>query len=240
MDDVTLDNTKKELLEADNIFTDEEKTQIESGADAKVWIEISKTNESAIASTDKAKIEEEATQIMGENPEITYFDADLFRQVGNGAKQEISEPGIPMKITITIPGKLINRDKNILREFKIIRLHDGKVEIINGTFNAATGEFTFESDKFSTYAIIYKDVPVNNDNDNPTQGNNGNNNPTQGSNGSQTSGDANVSKPVDDKKDEVPKTGNSTGTGYAFMLMLLSGLGIVISSRKKKILDKEA
>ncbi len=239
IDEVTLNNSKEELLDAGNIFTDAEKTQIEDGADARIWLEIGKTDEGAIASTDKAKIEEEASRIMGENPEITYFDADLFKQVGSGAKQEISEPGIPMKITITIPGKLINRDKNILREFKIIRLHDGKVEIISGTFNAATGEFTFESDKFSTYAIIYKDVPVD-DNTNTTPGNNDNNNPTQGSNGGQTSGDANVSKPADDKKDEVPKTGYNTGTGYAFMLMLLSGLGIVISSRKKKIWNKEA
>ena len=166
IDEATLNNSKEELLEAGNIFINAEKTQMANGTDARVWIEISKTDESAIASTDKAKIEQEAAKIMGNNPTITYFDADLFKQVGSGAKQEISEPGLAMKITITIPDELLNRDKKVSREFKIIRLHEGQVDVIDGTFDVTTGEFTFETDKFSTYAIVYNeknaDIPVEN------------------------------------------------------------------------------
>ena len=166
IDEATLNNTKEELINAGNIFTDEEKTQITNGTDSRVWLEISKTDESAIASTDKAKMEQEATKIMGDNPTITYFDADLFKQVGSGAKQEISEPGLAMKITITIPDELLNRDKKVSREYKIIRLHEGQVDVIDGTFDVTTGEFTFETDKFSTYAIVYNeknaDIPVEN------------------------------------------------------------------------------
>ena len=166
IDEATLNNSKEELLEAGNIFINAEKTQIANGTDARVWIEISKTDESAIVSTDKAKIEQEAAKIMGNNPTITYFDADLFKQVGSGAKQEISEPGLAMKITITIPDELLNRDKKVSREYKIIRLHEGQVDVIDGTFDVTTGEFTFETDKFSTYAIVYNeknaDIPVEN------------------------------------------------------------------------------
>ena len=220
IDEATLDNSKEELLEAGNIFTETEKTQIANGTDARVWLEISKTDESAIASTDKAKIEQVATKIMGDNLIVTYFDADLFKQVGSGAKQEITEPGVAMKITITIPDELLNSDKTVSREYKIIRLHEGQVDVINGTFDSTTGEFTFESDKFSTYAIVYKDVPVNA------------NNPTPGT-------DDDAQKPEDNKKDEAPKTGDSNTTLYSFMFMLLSGLGIIICSRKEKILNKE-
>ena len=55
-----------------------------------------------------------------------------------------------------------------------------------------------------------------------------------------TLGDTDVVKPEDDKKDEVPKTGDSNTTLYSFILMLLSGLGIIICSGKKKLLNKES
>ena len=211
IDDATLNNSKEELLEADNIFTDAEKTLIENGADARVWLEIGKTNESTIVSTDKEKVEQEAAKIMGDNVNITYFEADLFKQVGTTVT-EIKEPGVAIKITIKIPDELLNSDKKVSREYKIVRLHEGQVDVLNGTFNSATGEFTFETDKFSSYAIVYKDVAVNN----PTPGNN------------------NVIKPENDKKDEVPKTGESNTALYSFVFMLVSGLGVVICSRKKR------
>lgn len=47
------------------------------------------------------------------------------------------------------------------REYKIIRLHDGVTDVLSGSFNESTNEFTFETDKFSTYAIAYADRPVN-------------------------------------------------------------------------------
>jgi hypothetical protein len=158
--DVTLNNTKEELLEADKIFSDVEKGKIEKGEDARVWIEITKTNESAIKPEDKAEIEKEAAKIMGEDIDITYFEADLFKQVGNGKVVELPEPGIFVKITVAIPESLLQTDESKVREYKILRLHEGEVEVIEGEFNAETGEFTFETDKFSTYAIVYEDVPV--------------------------------------------------------------------------------
>lgn len=222
IDEATLNNSKEELLEAGNIFKDAEKTQIANGADARVWLEIGKTDKSAIASTDEAKIKQEATKIMGDNLSITYFDVALFQQVGTNKKNLVPEPGIAIKITITIPDELINTDKTVSREYKIIRLHEGQVDVINGTFNATTGEFTFESDKFSTYAIVYKDVLLNDDDDNST------------------SADTDVTNPEDDKRDEAPNTGDSNTTLYSFVLMVLSGLGIIICSRKKEILNKES
>lgn len=238
IDEATLNNSKEELLEAGNIFTDAEKTQIANGTDARVWLEISKTDEGAIASTDKAKIEQEATQIMGDNLVITYFDADLFKQVGTqvgtNEKTPVPEPGIAIKITITIPDELLNSNGTVSREYQIIRLHDGQVDVINGTFDSATGEFTFESDKFSTYAIVYKDVPVNDDDENTTPGDDDdeNENPTPSN--------KDVVNSAENKLDEVPKTGESNVTLYFFVLMLLSGAGVVICSRKKKTSNKES
>ena len=161
--EATLDNSKKEILDAPAIFTETEKTAIEGGDDARVWLEVTDTDESSISSEEKTKISEAATSIMGESPEITYFDADLFKQVGTGETTPIHEPGIEIGVTIKIPDELINTDKTYEREYKIIRLHtdvktgESLVDILDGIFDKLTGEFTFRTDKFSTYAIAYTD-----------------------------------------------------------------------------------
>ena len=163
IEEATLDNTKKELLEAPAIFTTVEKAAIESGAEARVWIEISKTDESSIPSEDKTKISETAKSIMGEDSSITYFDANLFKKVGDGFTTPLHEPGIDVEVTIKVPTSLVNTDNKFEREYKIIRLHtdvttgENSVDILDGTFDKTTGELTFKTDKFSTYAIAYTD-----------------------------------------------------------------------------------
>lgn len=101
---------------------------------------------------------------MGDNPAITYFNADLFKKVGDVAKKSIKEPGINIMVTIQIPNGLLNNDSTKIRTYKIIRIHvdeatgSSQVKVLNGTFDATTGEFTFATDKFSTYAIVYSDT----------------------------------------------------------------------------------
>ncbi|MEE1077811.1 MAG: LPXTG cell wall anchor domain-containing protein, partial [Agathobacter sp.] len=103
----------------------------------------------------------------------------------------------------------------------------------SGTFDSATGDLTVESDKFSTYAIVYKDVPVN-DKPNPTPAPGGGENPTPAPSNND------VVNSGENKLDEVPKTGESNVTLYFFILMLLSGAGVVICSRIKKNSNKES
>lgn len=158
--EATLDNKKSELLNAPNIFTDGEKQQIAGGTDAKVWLEVTKTDESNIPTVDKTKVEDEAKNIMGDHPTITYFDVDLFKQIAGEAKQRLHEPGINIEVTILIPSDLLNHDRTIVREYKIIRLHDNDVSVLSGEFDEASKEFTFETDKFSTYAIAYSDIQL--------------------------------------------------------------------------------
>lgn len=158
--EATLDNPKSELIKADGIFTEAEKEAISNGSNARVWLEITGVDMSTISKDDQAAMEAAAKEIMGENLNLTYFNADLFKQVDGTAKSQIHDPGTMIKVTIQIPEELLNHDKNIAREYKILRLHDGKVDVISGTFNADTNEFTFETDKFSTYAIAYGDTQL--------------------------------------------------------------------------------
>jgi len=153
----TLDNEETELLAADGIFTEEEKADIVGGRDARVWLEITKTDESGVSDADKETVLQAAREIAGDNPNLIYFDVDLFKQMEGGQRTKISEPGIHIKVTIRIPEELLSHDGTILREYRIIRLHNGGVTVIDGAFDAQTGLFSFETDKFSTYAIVYDD-----------------------------------------------------------------------------------
>ncbi|MBR5128502.1 MAG: hypothetical protein IKU67_00495, partial [Firmicutes bacterium] len=154
--DVTLGNDEKELLEGD-IFTSDEKEAIANGEDSKVWLEVDEVDEESLEEGAKAKFEEAAKEAVGKASNIVYFEADLFKQVGNGNPEKVAEPGVEIEITFKIPSELLNDDENVERIYKILRLHDGKVEIIGGEFNAETGEFTFKTDKFSTYGIVWTD-----------------------------------------------------------------------------------
>ena len=158
--EATLENTKSELLQAEGIFNEAEKERITTGADARVWIEITKTDMAAISKDDQAAIASAAKEIMGTDSEVTYFNADLFKQVEGDRKTQIHEPGTMMKVSITIPEELLNHDRTIVREYKILRLHNGVVDVISGNFNEETQEFSFATDKFSTYAIAYADTQL--------------------------------------------------------------------------------
>ena len=161
VEEATLNNNKEALLAAPSIFDAEEKAKVESGeASARVWLEIGKTEEEKIAPEDRQEIQDAVEDIMGANANVTFFDADLFKQVGTGEKKPITTPGINIEITIKIPTGLINSNGDVKRAYKVIRLHEGRVDVLTGTFDEATGEFTFASDLFSTYAIVYTDTPV--------------------------------------------------------------------------------
>ena len=151
---ITLGNSEKELLENSNIFKEEEKELIASGVDSKVWLEVGKVDVESLDENYKVKFEEAA----GSATNIVYFEADLFKQVGTAEPEKVPSPGVKIKITFAIPSELLNKDENVERTYKILRLHNGIVEPISGEFNAETGEFTFETDKFSTYGIVWTDT----------------------------------------------------------------------------------
>ena len=91
-----------------------------------------------------------------------YIDISLYKYMtvdgvtDNGV--QLHSTADKIKIAVQIPENLINKDTKVERTYYIIRYHDGKAEIIEGTYDEKTQTFTFETDKFSDYAIAYKDV----------------------------------------------------------------------------------
>lgn len=136
-------------------LTPEEKTAVENGADVKITLSVEKAD-GKLTPEEKEEIENKAP----EGFEVgAYLDIKMDKQIGNLVKKAITELLNKVEITVVVPADLINTDENTTREYVIIHMHNGTTEIINGRFDPVNNTLTFPTDKFSTYAIAYKDTP---------------------------------------------------------------------------------
>ena len=84
-----------------------------------------------------------------------YLDLKLFKKVGNNEPTAISEvPGGKIKVSVEVPDSI----KKFAANAKVVRVHGTEVTELATTYDAATNKLTFETDKFSTYAIVYSEV----------------------------------------------------------------------------------
>jgi hypothetical protein len=96
--------------------------------------------------------------VLGNNVIGQYLNLNLTLKISGRADRQITDLSAPMYIAITIPQNLVNHDSSIERTYRIVRIHDGVAVLIDGTYDAATNQFTFATDGFSTYALVYEDV----------------------------------------------------------------------------------
>ena len=97
---------------------------------------------------------------LGNNVIVQYLNLNLTLKISGRADRQITDLSAPMYIAITIPQNLVNHDSSIERIYRIVRIHDGVATLIDGTYDAATNQFTFATDGFSTYALVYEDVNI--------------------------------------------------------------------------------
>jgi hypothetical protein len=150
--DASLGNETTDLK---SLLSEEDITKVESGMKAQIYVKISQTTPT---DDDDTKIKEAAKKEIGDSVTIKYMDVSLFKQIGDETAVKITEPGMKIKITLDMPDELLNTNSNEVRKYWIIKLHDGKTDVINGTFDEENKKFTFETDGFSTYAIAYTDT----------------------------------------------------------------------------------
>lgn len=154
-----LDNEETILF---GLFPESDKTRIDNGSRAKVWLEINHVNN--LDPDWQNLINTEIEKTVGKNADRILFDIDLYRQLAGENRALITDPGINMNIRIKIPDKMINNQPYTIREYKIFRLHkdsatnQATVDILDSVFNSSTNELTFKSDKFSIYVLTYKDT----------------------------------------------------------------------------------
>ena len=143
---ITLQMTPDEM--ADAVLTEEEQGYLEDGIDIHIKLTVEDIT-GTVSASDKQAVESAANgYTVGE-----YIDIELLKQIGDRPWENIHETRKPIRITINIPERLLGVEG---REFAIVRVHNGTAEFLTDLDdNPAT--ITFETNKFSTYAILYRD-----------------------------------------------------------------------------------
>lgn len=252
---------------ADMILTPEEKQQLTSGTDIKIVLDVKDASES-VSGEDKALVEAALHGgnvaegfVMGQ-----YLDISLFKIIGEN-RSAISTINGKLNITIIVPENLKTTDSSITRTFAVIRVHNGGVDLLNDMDNSAD-TITIETDRFSTYAIVYKDTSNggngngggnNNENSSNSNSNNDggmihNNQINENGGSSNNGGNADNDNSNDytgdqNQKDDEPKTGDNTPLElYATLAMIFgvsnllfikkSGFGAMTEEKKKELVAR--
>lgn len=148
-------NTLEELL---NILplTQEEKDAILAGAKLKVELLIGNIDAS-VSAADKKLIEDKLKEALPGYVVGMYLDISLQTTVGELPTRNITQLDGNMKLEITVPDKLKLDSKDKTRTFAMVRIHDGKADVLKDMDNKDE-TITFETDRFSVYAIAYLDA----------------------------------------------------------------------------------
>lgn len=85
------------------------------------------------------------------NQNALFVEISILIKEQDKADIQITELTKKITLTIDIP---LNQQGN--QNYKVIRIHDGVVEELESTYNKDNQTMTFETDLFSTYAILYE------------------------------------------------------------------------------------
>ena len=143
-----------------------EQEQVAAGMDAKVILKVQDISAS-VSAEDKKLIEEKLATVQQDTTDtaLLYVDISLFKQIGDGQETRVTQTSGKIKISIEVPESMRSTEAGVNRTYRVVRVHNGVTEILEGTYDPATHLFTFETDRFSTYALTYQD-------DNTTSGQN--------------------------------------------------------------------
>lgn len=155
--EATLNNKKSQFLQGgSSIFTQEEKEAIRNGSKTKIWMNITAPN---LTDEQRISLKEESKKIVGTDVPECFFGVSLYSRIGDADEKMVTETGIPINIRIKVPDYMVNHRAYTVRNYRIIRLHNGKMDSVqNISFNGWTNEITFETDKLSVFALTYKDT----------------------------------------------------------------------------------
>ncbi len=207
---------------ADKSLTEEQKARVENGEDVKITLEVKDISDS-ISEDDKGLI----MNMLDEYTVGLYLDINLYAQIGSDSRQQINKTNGKIKITIKVPDSLVSTKSNVTRTYKIIRVHEGVVTLIDAIYDPAKRTLTFETDRFSTYGLVYNDVTITTPDTDDSK--------SKDEKEEVPKTDNSTSK---DEKDEVPKTGDSNEF-YRWYIILLGSISMILYiSIKKKIVEK--
>lgn len=144
------ENAFSAVLDSANLKDAIELTQFEKDCGVWVWVEVDDVTPTVDPADEQVIIANVKDATIG-----AYINIDLFKQVAGQEKTKIAETAETIKLSVTIPDSIAAAD----RVYAIVRVHDGVYEQITDFTQMKDGNVVeFASDRFSTYAIIYKEA----------------------------------------------------------------------------------
>ena len=233
----TLLTNKAELLAMlvdSGDITADELAQIADGASVDIALTVKEANVPGEVKTAMAQAAKDYT--IGQ-----YLDISLLKYMTvNGSQQAavaLHTTKDALTISVGVPDALINTNSAVNRTYCIVRRHDGAITVLDAAFDAASKTLTFKTDRFSDYAIAYKDTAVPGSGSNPGSNNSSNGSETKKNEvAAPTPASASTSKPS--TITAMPQTGDTSNPTLYVVLLVASLLGLAVVFVCKKRNDK--
>ena len=235
----TLLTNKAELLAMlvdSGDITADELAQIADGASVDIALTVKEANVSAEIKTAMAQAAKGCT--IGQ-----YLDISLFKYMTvNGSQQAcvaLHTTKDALTISVVVPDALINTNSAVNRTYCIVRNHEGTITVLDAAFDAASKTLTFKTDRFSDYAIAYKDTAVPSSGSNPGSNNSSNGTETKKN---EVAAPTPAPTPASTSKPStitaMPQTGDTSNPTLYVVLLVASLLGLAVVFVCKKRNDK--
>ena len=217
-------------------ITADELVQIANGASVDIVLTVKEANVPDAVKTAMAQAAKGCT--IGQ-----YLDISLFKYMTvNGSQQA----GVPLHttknaltISVAVPDALINTNSAVNRTYCIVRNHEGTITVLDAAFDAASKTLTFKTDRFSIYAIAYKDTAVPSSGTNPSSNNSSNDSETKKN---EVAAPTPAPTPASTSKPStitaMPQTGDTSNPTLYVVLLVASLLGLAVVFACKKRNDK--
>lgn len=215
-------------------ITADELVQIANGASVDIVLTVKEANVSDEVKTAMAQAAKGYT--IGQ-----YLDISLFKYMTvNGSQQAcvaLHTTKDALTISVAVPDALINTNSAVNRTYCIVRNHEGTIDVLDAAFDAAGKTLTFKTDRFSDYAIAYKDTAVPGSGSNPSSNNSSNDSENKKNEvAAPTPAPASTSKPS--TITAMPQTGDTSNPTLYVVLLVASLLGLAVVFVCKKRNDK--
>lgn len=125
-----------------------------------VDINVSNKDASNVSSDIKNSISNAMTSKVTNAKIASYFDISVLVKDSTSGEiaGELTKLTQKIKFTVAIPSNLIKTKDGMERNYYIIREHNGTSNILPTSLSKDGKSLTFETDRFSTYALAYNDV----------------------------------------------------------------------------------
>ena len=143
--DFGIANGTSDLME--KVLSDAQKARVANGESAEIFLDVKNITDS-VSENDKQLVE----SVLDKYKVGAYFDISLMMKVGHDKASKVTETSGSISLRIRVPEELTGK------ALKVVRIHDGAATVIDGTYDENTGYFTFDTDAFSTYALIYAET----------------------------------------------------------------------------------